>query len=252
MSVTKRLKHDAGFSLVEMMVAILCGVIVTGALFAILEVALRQTARVTDVVQATQLGRSAMTNIVDELHSACINREFAPVLEKSKSNELRFVAGFSENAVIESSQAFQHRISWAGTYPNSEKLIDKVFKAKGTSTWPKFEFEERTVFQEILLAQYVYQQSSSVPIFQYFKYDTKATNGGTETPTSTLVQVTPPPLEGFTAAEAKSIAAVQVNFNAAPSNNNTTLGRPVAFNTLVTFAFASPASEATITDGPCQ
>lgn len=250
MSVTPTIKRDAGFSLVEMMVAILCGVVVTGALFAILEVSLRQTARVTDVVQATQLGRSAMTNVVDELHSACINREFAPVLEKSKPSELRFVAGFSENAVIEPSQAFEHWISWSGTYPESGRLVDKTFKAESSSTWPKFKFE-KVATKEVQLAQNVYQQSSTVPIFQYFKYNTKAVAGGAETATSTLTAVTPP-VAGFSEAEAKSVAAVQINFNAAPSDNSTKLGRTVGFNTLVTFAFASPSSESTIVDGPCQ
>ena len=40
----------------ETMVAMLCGVVVTGALFAILDVSLRQSSRITGRVQATSSG----------------------------------------------------------------------------------------------------------------------------------------------------------------------------------------------------
>jgi hypothetical protein len=43
-----------------------------------------------------------------------------------------------------------------------------------------------------------------------------------------------------------------VRFWQAPADNDLRLNRAVEFSNLVTFAFASPASEATITDGPCQ
>ena len=79
--------------------AMVVGIVVTGALFAILEVSLHQTSRITDRVQATQLGRTAMTKMVDELHSGCLAREFAPVQAGSGPKELRFATGFSEKTL---------------------------------------------------------------------------------------------------------------------------------------------------------
>jgi len=247
-------QQQHGFTLIEVLVAMLTSVVVTGALFAILLVTLHQTSRITDRVQASQLGRTAMTKMVDELHSACLARELSPVQAESSAKELRFETGFSEKAVIESKEAFEHRIVWTGTYPKAGNLIDKTFNAKSTSTWPKFAFET-TPASEVLLAEHVYAQTKEakeVPIFRYYKYSETANPGTETTPTGTLEEVTPAKEGKFNAKEAEGIAAVQVSFSQAPSDNSLQPGRPVEFASLATFAFAAPNSEATITDGPCQ
>lgn len=108
-SLTRRLGRNDGFTIIELLMAIMTGVVVTGALYAILEVSLHQTSRVTDTVQATQLGRIAMTDVVDELHSTCLARKFAPVQEKSTSKELIFINGTGEEALLSSSKSSSTR-----------------------------------------------------------------------------------------------------------------------------------------------
>jgi type II secretory pathway pseudopilin PulG len=254
-STARRLaRGEDGFTLVEMLVALVGGVVVAGALFAILEVSLRQTVRVTDRVQATQVGRTAMTSIVDELHSACLARvEFAPIQAKSNGSELRFTTGFGEKPVPEYKEVFRHKIVWTGTYPGAGKLVDYTYPAT-SGTWPnKFVFEEAvaTPVNGVIVAENIYQQSSTVPIFQYYKYNSVANGGGLETPSGALTLETPP-AEGFSVTAAQTLAGVRVSFLAAPRNNNTAGGRTALFSTLVTLAFAAPSSESTITDGPCQ
>ena len=85
----------------ELVVAMAAGIVVTGALFAILDVSLHQSARITDKVQADQLGRTAMTAMTDELHSACIAPEVTPVQAESSGTELRFVTAYGKEAVLE-------------------------------------------------------------------------------------------------------------------------------------------------------
>ena len=248
-------RGEEGFTFVELMVAILCGVIVTGALFGIIDISLRQTTRITDRVQATQHGRIAMTKVIEELHSACLAREFAAVQPTSTSSELRFATAFSEKTVVEPTEASEHSIAWSGTYPGFGRLTDKTFRATNASACPKFKFEATaTPPNGVIVAENVYAQTKEakeVPVFQYYKYSTKASAGGAEAPTSTLTLVPLKPKEalGETAA---SVAAVQVNLTEAPVSNNLTLNRSAEFSNLVTLAFASPSSEATITDGPCQ
>jgi prepilin-type N-terminal cleavage/methylation domain-containing protein len=252
-SPARSLVGDArGFTLIEVLVAMVAAVAVTGALFMILEISLHQTSRITDRVQATQLGRTAMTTIMDELHSACVAREFAPVQEKSTATELRFVTAFSEKPVIGSAEVTKHRIAWVESKakPNFGKLVDYYYPATG-GAWPKFTFEE-TPAKSVILAEDVYPKSEAKPeVFQYYKYATKVSQGSSEAPSSTLTSTTPP-ASGFGAEEAKAVAGVLVSFATAPSNNYTALSRAAEFSDQVTFAFGAPAPEATITDGPCQ
>jgi prepilin-type N-terminal cleavage/methylation domain-containing protein len=248
---------ESGFTLIEVLVAIVLGVIVSGALFAILEVSLHQTARINDRVQATQLGRTSMTKVIDNLHSACLSREFAPVNGKSSGSVLRFATGFSEKAVIEPSETFEHEVIWNGVYPGGGTLVDKTYNANAATSWPSFTYVEPAAKTE-RISENVYAETRAgkeVPIFQYYEYSVTPSAGGVEAPTSTLTQI---PLKAGEKLEAKgkavaaSVAAVQVTLSQAPADNNLALSRSAEFSNLVTFAFASPASEATITDGPCQ
>jgi len=245
---------EDGFTLVEVLTAIICGVLIIGSLFTVLEISLHQTSRITDSVQATQVGRGAMTHVIDELHSACLAREVAPVQEKSTKTSLTFVAAYGSEPVISYKEVARHTLKWTGTAKEGGTLVDETAPATSVNTWPKFETFEAA--KATYTVEHVYpaareEEKELIPIFRYYKYSSKPVSGGAESATSTLERVKPPEA-GFSAVEAKSIAAVQVTFLTAPSDNWTAVNRAAEFSSLVTFAFTSPASEATIVDGPCQ
>jgi prepilin-type N-terminal cleavage/methylation domain-containing protein len=247
-------RDESGFTLIEVLVALVAATVVAGALFAILNFSSAETANLTDRVQADQLGNQAMTSIVDELHSACLSPAFVPIQENSNEHELIFINANSKEAEIGSTskatEVHKHKIKWesaAGT------LVDYAYSATG-GTWPTFSFSEtEATLTKTLLASHV-SQTGSTPIFQYFSYAT-ASNQSESTPESTLnTTALTVPLSGTTAKEASSVL---INFSTAPTGAATTIGptatdRTIAQTDQVTFAFSIPNPETPIHDSPCQ
>ena len=98
------------------------GIVVSFALFAILNITTDQTSRLTNYAQATQQGRLAMTKIVDALHSACVTNGFAPIQTGSGESELRFVNAYSEEAVIPKEAFNRQKIVWNKAARNADRL----------------------------------------------------------------------------------------------------------------------------------
>ncbi len=241
------LGDESGFTLIELLVAMVTGIIVTGALFAILEVSMHQTARVTDVTQANQLGRSTMTHIVDELHSACIAAEHPPIMEKSEGSKLIFQDAYSEKAEIPS--AHKDEITWT---PGTGTMVDKTYLSTGGS-WPNFTFPATaTPSAGVIIGEHISQTENAkkepVPIFQYFAYTTKSSTSPTA-PSTTLSET--PLTVPFTNEEAAHKAAsVLISFKAAPTSNVTS--RAIELSNQVTFAFSAPAAESPVEGAPCE
>ena len=250
-SPLRRLTRDTrGFTLMETLVAMITGVVVTGALFAILEVSMNQSTRLSDVAQATQLGRTAMTRIVDELHSTCLSSGFTPVQEKSNANELIFMSAYSEKAEIPSGR--RDKVVWneaTGT------LTDNIYleqRRQLADVHVPGDADERYASANTNSQAEVESGGKSVklPIFRYYKYSTKSSTTPTA-PSSTLNEKEP--LEGtLTSAGAAEAASVVVSFKAAPNDNKATLGRGVSLSSQVTFAFEAPRSENPIEAAPCE
>ncbi|HEY1832851.1 MAG TPA: prepilin-type N-terminal cleavage/methylation domain-containing protein [Solirubrobacteraceae bacterium] len=258
--LTRLRREHRGFTLVETLVAMVTGIVVTGALFAILEVSLHQEGRLSDVAQATQLGRTTMTRVVDEMHSACISEKFTPVQEGSTANKLILINGYSEGAEVPvvATSTSGVRKDIIELNPATGILVDGVFlSTKETSTGV---FSYQTV-KSVRIGEDVSQTEELVAgskttkyklIFKYFEYSPSAT-AGTKEASSSLTPILPKAeSESLTEAQAKKVAAVEVSFVTAPNDKQTTRGRTATLNSLVTFAFSAPDSEATITGGPCE
>jgi prepilin-type N-terminal cleavage/methylation domain-containing protein len=248
------LADEQGFSLIELLVAMVTATVVAGALFAVLNFSTTMTASLSDKVQSDQLGRTAMTKIVDELHSACLTTSFIPIQINSSETNLRFIAAYSGEAEIK--QAEMHEIVWnkaTGT------LIDYHEKNTGGGSLGSFTYPEPskapTKENTSLLATNVtniVEGETTVPIFQYFSYATETTESE-KAPVSTLETKTLPGTKaGLSLAEAATAASVLISFNAIPADGKTTRNRSANFSNQVTFAFSVPNAETPIHDAPCQ
>jgi hypothetical protein len=246
---------ERGSTLIEMLVTISTASVIMLALVAVLIFSTRQETHLTDVAQATQVGRLAMTKIVDELHSACVASSFTPIRIKSKANELRFVNAYSKEAVIAKGELDEHRIVWN---EKAETLTDETYTATKEETWPYFEYSTKPS-SSVLLATHVSQMESGgkkVPIFQYYNYSTESN----ESATTGVNQLNTTPLafgaEGLEASTAASAASVLISFNASSSTTGlgATLGKDVRepLQSQVTLSFSVPISEAESVDAPCQ
>jgi type II secretory pathway pseudopilin PulG len=249
------LADESGFSLIELLVAMISGVVVCFALFAILNITSDQTSRLTNYAQATQQGRLAMTKIVDALHSACVTNGFAPILTNSGESELRFINAYSEEAVIPKSQFNEQKIVWNKA---TETLTDYTYPATKEISWPNFEYSSTaSPSTGVQLARNVTQTETGgkkVPIFQYFAY----TGESSESATTGLSTLNTKPLEvPLTEKTAPTAASVLVTFSAGPNEGTTAIGAQgkgvsAGEQTQVTLSFTVPISNEKDVDAPCQ
>jgi len=255
---------EHGFTLIETLIAMLTGFVVTGALFAILQISTTQSSRIADVAQATQLGRTTMTHILDETHSACLSSGFTPVQEKSNEERLIFVNGYSKEAEVPSvgttaTGVRKDEIVWS---KSAQTLTDFTYLSTGTAV--KEEKEEYTFSATptpssgVRIGEHITEnqvenakkEKEAVPIFKYYAYATTPSTSPTA-PSSTLNEKEP--LEGTLSKEAaESVASVLVTFKTAPRNGKTELGRDPVMSTQATFAFEAPNSETPISAAPCE
>jgi Tfp pilus assembly protein PilE len=255
-----RLRRDQrGFTLIETLVAMFSAVVVVGALYAILDVSVQQAARVSDVVQATQIGRTTMTKVVGELHSACIASEFEPIqvgsMEATNNSEAKlvFINAYSKEAEI--TTAFEHEIVWQ---KSTGLLVDKEYKSSG-GTWPKFTFP--TTKTETRLGEHISENENTEtkkfePMFQYYKYTKESSKLSSETEGLSTLKLLSLETKGaenvLTAKVAEEAAAVEINFRQAPVDNYTGEHRSTDLKSLVTLSFSVPNAETPIEAKPCE
>jgi len=90
--------EEQGTTLVELMVGLAAGMVVLAALSMLMISTIRTTSRVSARVDATQRARVVLTNISEQLHSACIEPQMAPILSPSTGTKLEFVHAASGTA----------------------------------------------------------------------------------------------------------------------------------------------------------
>jgi type II secretory pathway pseudopilin PulG len=245
-----RISDERGFTLIETLVAIITGVVVTGALFTILEVSVRQAAHLTERTQATQLARATMTHIVDELHSSCFATKVTPVQKTATESKLVFNNAYGEQAaVLTPATSAERTIEYE---PTKHQLIEFVNKGSSGS-YPTFKYESTLV--KTVIGEHIYPakpKGTAIPIFSYDEYNSTSTSG-TESAVNSLTPVSVgSESEALGAKKAGAVAAVVVAFAVSPQSGVSSTNRNAEVSSQVTFAFSVPNAETPIKAGPCE
>lgn len=248
---------EHGFTLVELLAAMVASIAVIGALLAIIDLSLAEDARVTDRVQADQVGRTALTRITDELHSSCTGFGATAIqapgvtpsspLAMTGPVDLWFLSAYgnasSANAVL--TGVTEHDVKWVSTGTSNTgqalgTLTDYRFTSTGGSA-PNWQFPALSVANAhavVLAKNTIAPQISGVAtLFQYYKYNA----------TGQLLALSSG--EVSSATEKGEVAKVAISFIQAPEDGDTRADRIANLSDAVVLRFNS--SQTATQNKPC-
>ena len=225
------IRDESGTTLVELMVAIMTGLVILSALTAVVITTLHGSARVTARVHATQRARLVLTNLMEELHSACITPEIAPVKEESTGTSLRFVHQTGSEVAP---TPILSVVSLSG-----DTLSQSDYEPTG-GTAPNWTFSEETPSSTRTLLTGVTPTPPSSSIFSYYSY-----SGGT---VSATPQTTP-----LTESEALLTVEVHAALTAAPETTPVAdAGASASVQNSATLRLTPPSFNEGSPARPCQ
>jgi prepilin-type N-terminal cleavage/methylation domain-containing protein len=213
-----RLRADRGFTLVEMLIAMVIAMVVSLASFSLIEVVMRRTGEITSRVETTQRARGAMDDMTRELRSqVCVLRSDPTLLTTARSvyaatpTSVTFFADLADESVktatpVQPIPALR-TLTLSGT-----KITDTIRPGVndtanlGAVTYASATGETtRTVLTDVALIP-------GVALFRYYQYNTP-TDGTAPSPTDELV----PSGAGLTEAQLLSVARISIGYRVTPT-----------------------------------
>jgi Tfp pilus assembly protein PilW len=155
-----RLRSEDGFTLAELSVAMATGIVVTIGLLWMVVGTVQQSQRTFTRVDATRQARTAIANVENELHSACVTGD-PPIQAGSDGNNLSFLSYFGTGA---NPQPVWHQISLtSGTL--TDTTYGATYNATGTGAdWTRTGTGVKTTLLTNVAAL------GTTPVFQYYAY----------------------------------------------------------------------------------
>jgi Tfp pilus assembly protein PilW len=221
MNIPRQMADESGTTLVELMVALMTGLVIISALTMVILTTLHGTNRVSARVHATQRARLAVTQLMEELHSACVMPEIAPIKEGSEGNKLRFV--HQTGSAVAPTPVLSEIIYSGGTLTQSD------FASTG-GTSPNWTFSKTASSTKTLLTD-VSPTPPSSSIFSYYAY-----SGGTisetpqETPLSEVGALLTVEVHAALTAEPENTPVADAGAAASIQNSTTLRLTPPSFN----------------------
>jgi prepilin-type N-terminal cleavage/methylation domain-containing protein len=259
---TARLGEERGYTLVELLIAMVVGSIVILAAFALLRFTSSDVSRITARVRVDQRGRLALEKVMLELHSACVAPTVVPIRE-SNEKELRFVSEYSplnkETEAIPTSELSTvrlHKIVYtAPTEKTLGTLVEESWPSTGSPPHYKFNEKEKPTTVKLLngVQQSVTKTGEKIPVFRYYRYYNEKDHEpvyGQLNPTA-LTATTASPL---TETEAKNVTKVTISLALGPEASESATfanDRAVALEDTAIFRLAPASETASESNLPC-
>jgi Tfp pilus assembly protein PilW len=276
-TVLDRARQEGGFSLAELLVSMLAGIVVISALFTIVDTTLHATTRTFTKVDATERSRTTLEQIENELHSACVADNVTPIQggangsQVSDANNLVFI---SQYGTAPTPTPVEHKLTFNAT---NGTLTDYTYAVNGGNApnWTFSSTPTTTAGTQLLNNVTRSGSTNNTPVFQYFAYepytdgsgntDMMLMDGSSSVPGTTSLP-NPDPLtttSGLSASDASQTAEVLINLvvggGAAAgerySGENTNLAdtkNTVTDSIVLRFTPAPNESATGATFGPCE
>lgn len=198
---------EAGFSLPEMLVAMLVGSIIITAALGLLEVTMKRSRDVAVRVDAVQRGRLAMDSITRQLRSqVCLNASTAPLVNAS-ANQVTFYGDLREAPSGPVQVPYEHTLRYE---PAGKRIVQEIrtgtMGADGTVSygWP----QSRVLLTDV-------GPDGATPMFRYYMFNPGVPPALTELTTASAI-----------GANLQKIAKISVRFNARPTMAGGPAGAP--------------------------
>jgi hypothetical protein len=159
----RRLRSQAGVTLVELLVAMSIGTMTVLAVFAILDTTIKQSNAVAGRVNATQRGRITMDTITRQLRSQVCYSPTVPALVSGTDDAVKFHLDLTDG-----STAIQQRELVFN--PTARTLTERTWPGQGSPiTFPTLT-RTRLLMSDVTRSQD--KDAVVLPIFRYYAYNT--------------------------------------------------------------------------------
>jgi prepilin-type N-terminal cleavage/methylation domain-containing protein len=213
-----RLRAEGGFTLPELMVAMMISVMTLLGVFAVLDTSIKQSNAVAGRVNATQRARITMDTITRQLRSQVCYSTTVPALVYGDANSVRFHADLSDGTrAIEQREIVFNPVN--GT------IRERVWNGQGSP----LAFPSILVDRQILDGVATRIPPEPVEIFRYYAYNTAATP-------RPIVQL-PVPLS---AADRARVARIDIGFLTIPPGGKKTSPGAVTLQNEIYVRVADP------------
>jgi prepilin-type N-terminal cleavage/methylation domain-containing protein len=273
------LRAEHGFTLIEMLVTLIIGLVVSLAAFSILQFTTDDVSRITARAHVDQTGRVALEKIILQLHSACVAVTINPILTKSTGNTVRFVSETSplnkaQEPISSLSTVHLHEITYNESTGN---LTEKSRLSTGTT--PEFIFNEHetpeptahlllTGVRQTEVLNETTKKVEKLPIFRYYRYynsnDSQIKLGeaelgeidpGTNNEGMNSAELEKESVEGKTKITgAEKVAKVTMSFTLTPEGHESIIAKgyqPIALEDSAILRLTPSSEEASNTNLPC-